>query len=54
VGIVDEVGAGIPHWKKGQRIGVGWHSRHELREKERSLIAVSSCWPTILAKFSAH
>lgn len=25
VGIVDEVGAGVTSWKKGQRVGVGWH-----------------------------
>lgn len=24
-GIVDEVGAGVADWKKGQRVGVGWH-----------------------------
>ena len=24
-GIIDEVGAGISTWKKGQRVGVGWH-----------------------------
>jgi D-arabinose 1-dehydrogenase-like Zn-dependent alcohol dehydrogenase len=24
-GIIDEVGAGVSEWKKGQRIGVGWH-----------------------------
>jgi D-arabinose 1-dehydrogenase-like Zn-dependent alcohol dehydrogenase len=24
-GIIDEVGAGISAWKKGQRVGVGWH-----------------------------
>jgi D-arabinose 1-dehydrogenase-like Zn-dependent alcohol dehydrogenase len=24
-GIVDEVGAGVSTWKKGQRVGVGWH-----------------------------
>ncbi len=24
-GLVDEVGAGVPAWKKGQRVGVGWH-----------------------------
>jgi D-arabinose 1-dehydrogenase-like Zn-dependent alcohol dehydrogenase len=24
-GIIDEVGAGISEWKKGQRVGVGWH-----------------------------
>jgi D-arabinose 1-dehydrogenase-like Zn-dependent alcohol dehydrogenase len=24
-GIIDEVGAGVPEWKKGQRVGVGWH-----------------------------
>src|ERR1700691_2348371 len=24
-GIIDEVGAGASQWKKGQRVGVGWH-----------------------------
>jgi D-arabinose 1-dehydrogenase-like Zn-dependent alcohol dehydrogenase len=24
-GIVDELGAGVSEWKKGQRVGVGWH-----------------------------
>jgi D-arabinose 1-dehydrogenase-like Zn-dependent alcohol dehydrogenase len=24
-GIIDEVGAGVAEWKKGQRVGVGWH-----------------------------
>lgn len=24
-GVVDEVGAGVSTWKKGQRVGVGWH-----------------------------
>jgi len=24
-GILDEVGAGVSAWKKGQRVGVGWH-----------------------------
>src|SRR5262252_7534357 len=24
-GIVDEVGAGVSPWEKGQRVGVGWH-----------------------------
>ncbi|MGA9507354.1 MAG: alcohol dehydrogenase [Candidatus Sulfotelmatobacter sp.] len=24
-GVVDEVGAGVSGWKKGQRVGVGWH-----------------------------
>jgi D-arabinose 1-dehydrogenase-like Zn-dependent alcohol dehydrogenase len=28
-GIVDEVGAGISDWKKGQRVGVGWHGGHD-------------------------
>jgi D-arabinose 1-dehydrogenase-like Zn-dependent alcohol dehydrogenase len=28
-GIIDEVGAGVPEWKKGQRIGVGWHGGHD-------------------------
>ena len=28
-GIVDEVGAGVKDWKKGQRVGVGWHGGHD-------------------------
>ena len=23
--IIDELGAGVSEWKKGQRVGVGWH-----------------------------
>jgi len=28
-GVVDEVGAGVTEWKKGQRVGVGWHGGHD-------------------------
>ncbi|WP_416442888.1 alcohol dehydrogenase [Leeuwenhoekiella sp. A16] len=28
VGIVEEVGADVKMWKKGQRVGVGWHGGH--------------------------
>jgi D-arabinose 1-dehydrogenase-like Zn-dependent alcohol dehydrogenase len=28
-GVVDEVGAGVTAWTKGQRIGVGWHGGHD-------------------------
>jgi D-arabinose 1-dehydrogenase-like Zn-dependent alcohol dehydrogenase len=28
-GIIDEVGDGISGWKKGQRVGVGWHGGHD-------------------------
>lgn len=28
-GIVDEVGPGVTDWKKGQRVGVGWHGGHD-------------------------
>jgi D-arabinose 1-dehydrogenase-like Zn-dependent alcohol dehydrogenase len=24
-GVIDEVGAGVTQWKKGERVGVGWH-----------------------------
>jgi D-arabinose 1-dehydrogenase-like Zn-dependent alcohol dehydrogenase len=24
-GVIDELGAGVKEWKKGQRVGVGWH-----------------------------
>src|SRR4030095_11707903 len=27
-GVVDEVGAGVTVWKRGQRVGVGWHGGH--------------------------
>jgi D-arabinose 1-dehydrogenase-like Zn-dependent alcohol dehydrogenase len=28
-GIIDEVGPGVSAWKKGQRVGVGWHGGHD-------------------------
>lgn len=28
VGVVDAVGADVPDWKTGQRVGVGWHGGH--------------------------
>jgi len=28
-GVIDEVGPGITAWKKGQRVGVGWHGGHD-------------------------
>src|SRR5215813_2802256 len=28
-GIIDEVGTGVAAWKKGQRVGVGWHGGHD-------------------------
>jgi D-arabinose 1-dehydrogenase-like Zn-dependent alcohol dehydrogenase len=30
VGIVDALGSGVSEWKKGQRVGVGWHGGHDL------------------------
>lgn len=27
-GVIDEVGRGVTAWKKGQRVGVGWHGGH--------------------------
>jgi D-arabinose 1-dehydrogenase-like Zn-dependent alcohol dehydrogenase len=29
VGTIDEVGNGAGRWKKGQRVGVGWHGGHD-------------------------
>src|SRR6202140_73467 len=29
VGLIDELGAGVTEWKKGQRAGVGWHGGHD-------------------------
>lgn len=28
-GFIDEVGLGVSAWKKGQRVGVGWHGGHD-------------------------
>jgi D-arabinose 1-dehydrogenase-like Zn-dependent alcohol dehydrogenase len=28
-GFIDEVGSGVTAWKKGQRVGVGWHGGHD-------------------------
>jgi D-arabinose 1-dehydrogenase-like Zn-dependent alcohol dehydrogenase len=28
-GIVDAVGSGVSEWRKGQRVGVGWHGGHD-------------------------
>ncbi|HKR85235.1 MAG TPA: alcohol dehydrogenase [Terriglobales bacterium] len=28
-GVVDKVGTGVSTWKKGQRVGVGWHGGHD-------------------------
>ena len=28
-GVIDEVGAGMPEWKKGDRVGVGWHGQQD-------------------------
>ena len=28
-GIIDELGGGVSEWKKGQRVGVGWHGGHD-------------------------
>ena len=28
-GLIDELGAGVSEWTKGQRVGVGWHGGHD-------------------------
>ncbi|HEX8815478.1 MAG TPA: alcohol dehydrogenase [Terriglobales bacterium] len=28
-GVIDELGEGVTSWKKGQRVGVGWHGGHD-------------------------
>jgi D-arabinose 1-dehydrogenase-like Zn-dependent alcohol dehydrogenase len=28
-GVVDDVGAGVTEWKKGDRVGTGWHGGHD-------------------------
>ena len=29
VGVIDDLGDGVTSWKKGQRVGVGWHGGHD-------------------------
>jgi D-arabinose 1-dehydrogenase-like Zn-dependent alcohol dehydrogenase len=29
IGILDELGAGVAGWQRGQRVGVGWHGGHD-------------------------
>ena len=42
VGIVDEVGAGVSQWKKGQRAGVGWHGGYQqyMVAPEEAVVAI--------------
>jgi D-arabinose 1-dehydrogenase-like Zn-dependent alcohol dehydrogenase len=28
-GLIDELGAGVSGWKRGQRVGVGWHGGYD-------------------------
>jgi D-arabinose 1-dehydrogenase-like Zn-dependent alcohol dehydrogenase len=28
-GVIDEIGSGVTVWRKGQRVGVGWHGGHD-------------------------
>ena len=28
-GVVDEIGTGVTEWRKGQRVGIGWHGGHD-------------------------
>ena len=28
-GMIDAIGAGVKDWKKGERVGVGWHGGHD-------------------------
>jgi D-arabinose 1-dehydrogenase-like Zn-dependent alcohol dehydrogenase len=28
-GVVDALGPGVTEWRKGQRVGVGWHGGHD-------------------------
>ena len=42
-GVIDEVGAGVSAWKKGQRVGVGWHGGQDntCRECRRGDFAIA-------------
>jgi len=43
VGIVDEAGADVSEWKKGRRVGVGWHGGHDgkCRACQREIFAIA-------------
>ena len=28
IGVIDAIGSGVPDWREGQRVGVGWHGGH--------------------------
>src|SRR5437588_12861239 len=38
-GIIDEVGPGVTIWKKGQRVGVGWHGGRDETSRRRRRVA---------------
>jgi D-arabinose 1-dehydrogenase-like Zn-dependent alcohol dehydrogenase len=42
-GMVDEVGAGVSAWRKGQRVGVGWHGGHDNTCRECSRGDFGNC-----------
>jgi D-arabinose 1-dehydrogenase-like Zn-dependent alcohol dehydrogenase len=43
-GIIDEVGAGVLAWKKGQRVGVGWHGGQDNTCRECRRGDFRNCW----------
>jgi D-arabinose 1-dehydrogenase-like Zn-dependent alcohol dehydrogenase len=43
VGVIDEVGAGVSAWSKGQRVGVGWHGGHDNTCRECRLGDFRNC-----------
>jgi len=51
-GVIDEVGAGITAWKKGQRVGVGWHGGHDNTCRECRRGDFSNCQNVKIAGIS--
>ena len=50
IGILDAVGGEVPEWKKGMRVGVGWHGGHCGHCSRRQHHRVKVCCVALRAK----
>src|SRR5580693_2805686 len=53
-GVVDAVGAGVSEWKKGQRVGIGWHGGHDFICPECRRGYFMNCRNQQVTGFTAH
>ena len=51
-GVVDEVGPQVTSWKKGQRVGVGWHGGHDLGQLSGAAATISPACSAVAATSS--